>query len=270
MKRSWFFQKSFFVTLLAFVLLMHFLLLFIRYQRHRDLSSNPETASLQIRLIEERNIKNQIVQSEDPNQKKKPVDEAFLSDKNRTFDRQTRARKVDQFRPGEAQGKNQKLSLSDLSPFSRGHHPLQTAARQQHSSSAKKQPVSASNDFVKDVPLGDLTYLNTVEYKYYGFFHRIRQKLEQFWGRSIQEKAQDLFKEGRRLASEENLITGLIVVLNPQGKIIHIQIIGSSGVKELDEAAVEAFNQAGPFPHPPKGLIHQGRVEIAWGFVVDT
>src|SRR5207237_747484 len=108
-----------------------------------------------------------------------------------------------------------------------------------------------------------------VEYKFYGFYHRIRQKLEQFWGKSIQEKSQLIFRSGRKIASAD-YITSLQVTLNAKGEIIGVKILGASGIKELDDAAVESFNEAGPFPNPPKELLVDGKATIEWGFVVKS
>lgn len=275
MKRSWFFQNGLFYTLLALVLLVHFILLLMRYHRSLEVSQvGPETP-LKVKILNDLRTRKQIVQSQDPTQKLPPKDDAYLSDKDRSFERQTRARVIDKFNQGGGGGAaSEGVSLSDLGAFAKGHNPLKAAAKQQNRpGTPSKSPgrgISSTNDYVDKVPLGDLTYLNTVEYKYYGFFHRIRQKLEQFWGRSIQEKAEDFMKSGRRIASDEQLVTALIVVLNEKGKIIGIHVKGSSGVKELDDAAVESFNEAGPFPNPPKGLVVNGEVKIEWGFVVSS
>jgi TonB family protein len=133
-----------------------------------------------------------------------------------------------------------------------------------------KSGLSRSNDFVDDIPLGEVTHLNTQEFKYYGFYNRIKQQLEQFWGKSISEKARSLYRSGRRLPGNEQLITSVTVILNEKGDILNILIDGSSGVKELDQAAVESFKKAGPFPNPPKGLVVNGRAVIQWGFVVKS
>ncbi len=129
---------------------------------------------------------------------------------------------------------------------------------------------SSNSDFVEEVPLGDMTNLNTTEFKYYGFYHRIRQKLEQHWGNSIQNKAKNLYKSGRKIPASENLITAITVILDDHGQIVDIKIEGTSGIRELDQAAVESFNKAGPFPNPPKGLLVDGRAVIQWGFVVKS
>jgi protein TonB len=133
-----------------------------------------------------------------------------------------------------------------------------------------KTGLSANNDFIEDIPLSDMTRLNTVEYKYYGFYHRIKQKLEQYWGNSIQRKAAALWKSGRRIPASENRITSLEILLDGLGNIVKINVKGSSGVRELDDAAIESFNKAGPFPNPPKGMVKNGLAKIEWGFVVKS
>ena len=133
-----------------------------------------------------------------------------------------------------------------------------------------KNGLAQNNDFVEEVPLGDMTNLNTTEFKYYGFYHRIRQKLEQHWGSSIKDKAKNLYRSGRRMPASENLITSVTVILNDHGQIVDMQIEGTSGIRELDQAAIESFNKAGPFPNPPKGLLVGGRATIQWGFVVKS
>lgn len=130
--------------------------------------------------------------------------------------------------------------------------------------------LAQNSDFVEEIPLGDMTNLNTTEFKYYGFYHRIRQKLEQHWGSSIKDKARNLYRSGRRMPASENLITSVTVTLNDHGQIVDMQIEGTSGVRELDQAAIDSFNKAGPFPNPPKGLLVGGRATIQWGFVVKS
>jgi hypothetical protein len=227
-------------------------------------------------------FKKQIVQSEDGT-KNEVVKGAYLSDKTRSFDRQTRARKNDIFNQGhqgtgeKAQQKRREIKLSDLGAAPHGD-PFKKAAENYTekkngnglSGNGQTQTISSSNDYVADVPLGDASYLNTVEYKYYGFYHRIRQKLEQFWGRSLHEKAGQLVKSGRRVPASDELITALVITLDDHGEIVAIKVKGTSGIKELDDAAIESFNDAGPFPNPPKGLVVDGKVILEWGFVVKS
>ena len=108
------------------------------------------------------------------------------------------------------------------------------------------------------------------KYEFYGFYHRIREKLEQFWGRNIQDQADKMMKSGRSIASDTNHITSLTIELNKRGEIVNVNINSASGVRELDSAAIDTFNQAGPFPNPPTKMLKQGKATIKWSFVVNT
>jgi len=73
------------------------------------------------------------------------------------------------------------------------------------------------------------------------------------------------------LASDHDHRTRTLVVMDSKGKIIEVILLQGSGVTRLDDAAVEAFNKAGPFPNPPEGLIDEkGKVVIRWDFVLKT
>ena len=292
-------QRIFYFFIVA-VLLLHAALMATKIREHfSPVVFKPEVKSIKLKLIQDHlkevatATKRQIVQSEDSASTEKKKD-AFLSDKTRSFDRETVSKNIDSFnraaqgnssitQKSQTQEKSSKkaeiknLKLSDIGMAHGDHFPekvSRTPASQQVKGMKNGDPLSqglsATNDYVEEVTLGDFTQLNTVEYKHYGFFHRIRQKLEQFWGRSIQEKAEAIFRSGRRLPASENLITNLQVTLNERGEIVAVKIVGASGVKELDDAAIESFNQAGPFPNPPTELLVNGKATIDWGFVIKS
>lgn len=291
-------QRSFYIVLLA-MFLIHASLMVVHLKDKFDLPQVTKSEVIKLKILQDvakdlaTNQKRQIVQSEDFESKEK-VDKAFLSDKDRKFDRQTVAKKIDSFnqaaqgnahltqkaQPKQAAAKKpsvKELKLSDFgvaagepTPQVADRMPASEMVKGMNNGNPKNTGLSATNDYVQEVTLGDFTHLNTVEYKFYGFFHRIRQKLEQFWGKSIKEKADNLFRSGRRLPASEDLITSLQVTLNANGEIVKVKILGTSGVKELDDAAIESFNQAGPFPNPPSDLLVNGKATIEWGFVVKS
>lgn len=264
---------------------------------------NPEK-----RIAKKTKVKKQIVTTENTGKEEKPKDSAFLSEKNQTFDRQTVTKKIGVFKEAgkgtkkgvekkAKQKKNQeikkkvakaakkkgvrkikkRMSLKDLAlgtQTPKDKQKLETerklAALGMKSGREGLIGLSQNNDYVEDVPLGDVTNLNTVEYKYYGFYHRIKQKLEQYWGNSLRKKAEALYKQGRRIPASENRITSLTITMDSMGNIVDIVINATSGVRELDDAAIESFKQAGPFPNPPKGMIKDGLAQIEWGFVVKS
>ena len=256
-----------------------------------DLSKVKFLTSNELKQIKKEQKIRQVVASESNGKKIRPVDSRFAGEQDQSFDRQTIAKMVGSFKEAGKGNKvatkatkehkaeraaSKKISLSDLGSFAMNQIEEKSIAevkstKVQDGIEAGKEGVvgaAANNDFVEDVALGDMTNLNTTEFKYYGFYHRIRQKLEQYWGNTIQEKAKKLYKVGRRLPASENMITAITVVLDKTGSIIDIKVDGTSGVSELDQAAIESFNKAGPFPNPPLGLIVDGRATIQWGFVV--
>ncbi len=292
-------RKIFYYFLLG-VFFIHATLLVVKFRDQiQNISFVPEKA-IKIKLVQEaiREMaaiqKKQIVQSEDSATEEKPLQEAFLSDKNRKFERETMAKAIDSFNkaargnaavtnPQQSKSaKTQKKAIQDLKladfgmeagdplPVEKSRAPASESIKGLENGDLTSQGLSATNDYVEEIALGDFTHLNTVEYKHYGFFHRIRQKLEQFWGKTLHEKANNIFRSGRRLPASDNLITSLQVTLNTKGEIVGVKILGTSGVRELDDAAIESFNQAGPFPNPPKDLLVNGKATIEWGFVVKS
>ncbi len=117
----------------------------------------------------------------------------------------------------------------------------------------------------------DRTALNTREYVYYSYYQRIRGKLEQAWFPIIKTKVEYFYRAGRHLAQDYEHTTRVVVHLSRNGEITRVEVIGTSGTYDLDAAAVAAFNEAGPFPNPPKGMVgNREEIEIPWDFVLKT
>ncbi|EQC43541.1 energy transducer TonB [Bacteriovorax sp. Seq25_V] len=166
--------------------------------------------------------------------------------------------------------KNGKVSFKDFSfsPSKKKSYKNMERVKGIENGDINSRGVAQSNDYLEEVPLGDMTALNTKEHVYYGFYYRIKLKLEQHWGSTLQAKMESLYKRKGRFPASDKYITSIKVELDQMGQIINIRVKGSSGVEELDSAAIESFNKAGPFPNPPKGMIKNGRASIEWGFAV--
>ena len=130
---------------------------------------------------------------------------------------------------------------------------------------------SATDDHLKDVKTGLQTTLSTREFLYYSYYNRIRSKLTQYWQPKLKEKMERILKQGRTIASTGDKITRIVIVLDDKGMLRKVQVLGASGVSDLDEAAVEAFRAAAPFPNPPKGMVDgDGTIKIRWDFVLEA
>ena len=133
----------------------------------------------------------------------------------------------------------------------------------------KLRGLAQSNDYIEELPLGDFTKVNTQKHRYFGFYNRIKEKIDLFWSKNLKDIAYSHYAAGRTIAAEKVNYTGLNVMLDNRGNVISIELKSSSGVRELDNAALESFKKAGPFPNPPKGMISDGVATIEWGFVVN-
>ena len=130
---------------------------------------------------------------------------------------------------------------------------------------------SMPQDWVKGMKESDHTALNTKEYVFYSYFQRIRSRLDHAWVPILREKLTRMYRTGRSLASDMDHTTKVVVVLDDRGEIVKVSVIDQSGTADLDDAAVRAFNLAGPFPNPPKGIIDaSGKIEIPWEFILKT
>ncbi len=223
-----------------------------------------------------------IVQTEKAQKSETAPEKAFLGEQNQRVDEERVSKLAN--RPAEkiggtkqaSRGK-QKAQAAEASPLAKFAMPMiPTAQQEQERAAADRGPKwntvgSRAADFVPGVKEGDRTALNTKEFVYYGYFQRIRERLDRAWIPLLREKLIAYYKKGRQLASEVDHVTQVVVTLNPVGEIVRVKIIGESGTEELDDAAVKAFNRAGPFPNPPRGIVDtRGEISIAWDFILKT
>lgn len=226
-----------------------------------------------------------------------PDDTRFLSAKNQKVEKQTVAKNSGEFQnlkssksqkmgnPDAAENEKSasqqrgKATLKDLMPTTDAYAMMKKQIEQENAGAkgewkAKSESggdVSQTNDYLKDLNQGLETQLNTKEYKYYGYYTRIRKQLSHYWEPKVREKLSVMFKQGRSVASSNDRVTKLLIILNPQGTLVTVQVLSESGVQDLDDAAIEAFRSAAPFPNPPKGIVDpDGTVKIRWDFVLET
>lgn len=218
----------------------------------------------------------------------------FLSEKNQKADKQTKAKLVDDFRKKQGTGMKNSLSRSNTPPPT-GESEEMSKSQDLGTSpdlAAKKPagikrnwktltlrdlglggnggPTAATDDRLADVAKGDNTVLSTREFKFYSYYHRIKETLRQYWKPNVERKLAMLWSRGTQMRDAE-LVTQVIVMLDKSGAVARITRMGSSGLQDLDDAAMEAFKQAAPFPNPPAGMIDpDGYVRIRWDFILRT
>ncbi|MCM2280380.1 MAG: TonB C-terminal domain-containing protein [Bdellovibrionaceae bacterium] len=129
---------------------------------------------------------------------------------------------------------------------------------------------SATDDHLK-VAKGMQTLLSTREFVYYTYYNRIKDRLRQYWEPKIKEKMERVMRQGRTIASDVDRVTKCVIILDRSGTLVRVQVVGASGLVDLDEAAIEAFRAAAPFPNPPKGIVEKdGFIRIRWDFILEA
>jgi protein TonB len=220
-----------------------------------------------------------------------PKDAKYLGERSQTLAEETKSRTVDRFRKGgqvSQAGDGKRLSLKDLAPPSKALAPptklemdgykvqqqqklAQSAESGKGGNIAPEDPGSASSDYLKDIKDGDKTMLSTKEFVYFGYYQRIRERLEVAWNSRLRSAVESYTFGGRQLANNRDYVTGVILIMDRNGHVKNVKLIQGSGARDLDQAAVDAFNAAGPFPDPPQGLVDEnGEIKIPWNFVLQS
>jgi TonB family protein len=244
--------------------------------------SPPADDSIEVTFVSGEKPMNQIVEQDEISvNEEKPEDAKFLSAKDQKVNQETQAKDAGTFNNQVGQQAQQptkatkaatkkKLDLADLSPDSDWFVEKPEDSTEKPQAQAGRGPAK-SNDYLKEVKSGAQTLLNAREFVYYSYYTRIRNQLQQYWEPSIKVKFLRLIKSGRNIASSGDKLTKVLITLNKEGTLVKVQVLEESGVRDLDEAAIEAFQQAAPFPNPPDGIIEQdGTIKIRWDFVVEA
>ena len=296
------------VSFIIISILLHCLLVVIFYayaiykQNQIVVIEKPETTEitfLDINDVDLSKMKGNIVEQEDPKKKtKKAKDDAkYLSLQNQIVEKETRAAKHGEFQNAKSQKAAKQTSASQANqvvPTSSSSPEIKTyengdmmVGEQQKVRKAKTvsdlRPnsmadmsesahvsQSQTNDYLKDVVISAETNLNTKEYLYYSYFNRIKKKLRQHWEPMVHAKVRMLVMKGRQPASMGSKTTRCVITLDDRGLLTRVQVLTTSGLEDLDDAALEALKAAAPFPNPPKDLITDGLVRINWDFILES
>ncbi len=131
-----------------------------------------------------------------------------------------------------------------------------------------KLTAAPAPDHVEGVDVGDATFLNTREWKYAGFFNRVKQAVAENWDPMGAARPRD--PDGSKYFYKDRT-TVVAVTLDARGGIRDIKVDRSSGLPFLDQTAIEAFEKAQPFVNPPPGLANsQGEIRFTFGFHIET
>ncbi len=265
--------------LLFFLLISLTIHMMVMTYVHRKNIPNPKSDQVTIEIIDINELnkidKGQIVeQSDEALNDIIPEKTKFLSQHNQKVVEETKAANSGKF-TNKVSGANDANANKKEAPNEWGTKPKKSLLEKL--TPGYKWPKvdsisqASTDDYLKDVKDGVQTLLSTREFIYYTYYKRIKNQLAQYWEPKIKDKVVRLIHQGRNIASSGDKITRLIITLDSKGILTKVQVVGASGLKDLDDAAVEAFRAAAPFPNPPKGIVEQdGNIHITWDFVLEV
>ncbi len=117
-------------------------------------------------------------------------------------------------------------------------------------------------DHMDDVENGEETALNSKRWVYASFFNRMKRQVAQNWDPVTVWRRND---PTGQIYGFKTRVTEVRVSLSTTGALQKIVIVNPSGVGDLDDEAVHAFQAAAPFPNPPKELAGRDNL-ITFGF----
>lgn len=123
-----------------------------------------------------------------------------------------------------------------------------------------------ANDYLPDVEVDAETRLNAWRWKHATFFNRIADAIRREWQGGAVLTTSD---PSGRVYGFEDRMTVLSVTLDRTGNVISVAVAEPSGAHVLDDEAVRAFKEAGPFANPPPQLFKEAeQFTFQFGFNV--
>lgn len=245
-----------------------------------------DKAAIEIQVLDSNELKNMQVIEQDEKPINNELDEKvqFLGRHNQKVIKETRAENTGAFtntaQPGlrkmgsstnKGQEKQNKKLLGNLPTLDKLKPQFSMTPKAENLEVEQVGKNSQTSDHLTDVNKGLQTLLSTREFVYYSYYQRIREKIRQQWEPRIREKVKKVFSSGRTIASSRDRVTQVIIILDESGGLENVQVIGESGVSDLDEAAIDAFRAAEPFPNPPNGIVESdGKIRIRWDFILEA
>ena len=248
------------------------LLLVLIYAAHapKTWMQTPPVEVILTDILKNPTLKRSIVSPAEGDLAKEAAKGSYLSDQTRTVKEETSALGGTNRASRTGGSPSTAVKISDFGVKIEGVN-RQDYQKDRNWASSQTGESLRGGQYIQGVKLGEVTALNTKEFVFFSYFERVRRQLDQAWQPIVKQNVGRLLKGGRQLASNSDFVTRTLVTMNERGEILRIQLLEQSGTEDLDQAAIDALNKAGPYPNPPRGLIDSsGQVHIRWDFILKT
>ena len=212
-----------------------------------------------------------------PNETDAPKDARYISDKNRTVEKEQRARQTNVIPKPNSHARPQSHPKTQAQPQLRTHDlsdlgvPMKMPEPKPQADpgiEAQQTPEQEGGDQAlndKNLPEGAENILNTQESVFYSFYARIYEAIAPNWQSFIHASS------NQRKLSPGDYTTQADIVLDGQGNLIEIHHLHDSGIMEFDHAVDLSVHKVQRFSNPPRELISpDGYVHTVWSFTVQV
>lgn len=150
---------------------------------------------------------------------------------------------------------SQKVEIPDLNA-----NPQESMEAKKEMEASQNNPLDLSpstfgNQLNKKLEVGQFTALNTDRHLFYSFYSRIEEMIRPPWEQQVSQESQR-HNTQQTTRPRGGWATRIDVLLDPDGKLKKVVLLKSSGIEGYDRAAIDAFQRAGFFPHPPKEIVN--------------
>jgi len=115
---------------------------------------------------------------------------------------------------------------------------------------------------------GEVTALNTREFKYATYMNQIRRRIGEAWYPKIDEAMRTRDPEGKSFFYKQRTVT-IGITLDLSGHVTDLAVVHSSNIDFFDRIAVASIRQSEPFLNPPPGMFDRdGVARIPFSFTV--
>jgi TonB family protein len=120
-----------------------------------------------------------------------------------------------------------------------------------------------------DIKFGNFTALNTDRFLYYSFYARAEELFRHHWVKYVRAALYTYQNTNKNVSGNETWTTTIEIVLDRDGNFQRGILHGSSGLKSLDSAPVQAFRETKQIPNPPPEMVKDdGTIRMLYEFNV--
>ena len=109
---------------------------------------------------------------------------------------------------------------------------------------------------------------NNRKTQYNEWYSEIRHQLDPVLKKKLKSIAPAFEAKYHRAIRNSDHPLKLAIFVNPEGQVQDVKIVEASGIEEIDQLGVEAFQEISPLPKPPAAVLKDQEAKIRWDLIL--